>query len=86
MVERGDDMEPHYAKTTNRKFTPQIRRSMAQFLAQNPRKSSFWLADQLKQRWGMKFSSAGVRKVLREMGYTHSVPKHTNLTAEKQSG
>ena len=59
-------MEPHYAKTTYRKFTPQIRRSMTQILAQNPRKSSVWLAEQLKQRWGVKFSSAGVRKVLRE--------------------
>jgi len=84
MVEQGDDLEPHYAKHTKYKFTPQIRRSMAQILAQNPRKSAIWLAGQLDQRWGEKFSPSGVRKVLTEMGYHHSVPKRTNLTAENK--
>jgi transposase len=84
IFEREGDLTPNYKKTQNHKFTPTIRRSMVQFLRQSPLQSSTRLASRLRERWGMNFSSSGVRKVLRSMGYKHSIPKRTNLTQENK--
>lgn len=86
MIERGEDLKPKYRNHTKRKFTAPVRRQMAQILAQNPRKTSGWVAGELERRNGATYSDRGVRKVLHEMGYHHGRPKRPSLTpANKRS-
>jgi hypothetical protein len=84
LEERVGDLTPHFAKPSARKFTPEVRRSLSQILAQHPHRSLLWLAQQLEGGWGRTFSASGVRNVLHSMGHRHSVPNHTSLTPENK--
>ena len=81
MAEKGEDMTPKFAKPIPRKFTATVRRSLAQFLARNPRHHSEQASRYLSDHFGGTFSSSGVRKVLKQMGYKHGENKRTNLTS-----
>jgi transposase len=58
----GQRLETHYAKPPKRKFTPAVRRSLAQLLRQNPRKSARWLTEKLNEQRDVKVSLSGVQK------------------------
>lgn len=77
----GQRLETHFTKPPKRKFTPDVRRSLAQLLRQNPRKSARWLTEKLNERMEAKVSLSGVQKELKSMGYARKARKHPNLTS-----
>lgn len=83
-VEKRGDLMPHFYKPTPWKFTPHVKHSLVQILAQHPNKRSPWLAKKLEAKYGVKFSEGGVRKALRDSGYSVKENKRTSLTKKKQ--
>jgi len=84
MMEAEEDMTPKFKKPKTKKFTPNVRHSLVQIMAKQPRKPAIWLANKLSEIWGTSFSASGVRKVLREMNFSYSEPKRTNLSKENK--
>lgn len=66
-LEEDGDLEPKPLVRGPRKFTAQVRRSLAQRLAKNPEKSSATLADELNERFGVAVSDSGVRRALKKI-------------------
>jgi hypothetical protein len=84
ILEKEQSLEPHFYKPKPWKFTPNVKHSLVQILAKNPNKRSPWLAKQLEERLGTRFSDGGVRKALREAGQHVKEDKHTNPTPENK--
>lgn len=83
-LENGDTLDPKPLDRHAPKFTPEVRRSIGQLLAQNPERSSAELSMKLYRRFGRRFSSSGVRMVLRSMGHHVGVSQPRLLTPENK--
>ena len=79
-LDNGEDLEPKQRDIGPLKFTPEVRRSLGQLLAQDPERSSTELAVKLNERFGITFSARGVRKVLQSMGHVVRQSQPRQLT------
>lgn len=76
---------PKSLKPTVSKLTPSVKRFLSQIAARYPTKSAPWLTKKLEERFGGRFSEAGVSKCLRVDGFRHPGqcrPKLSSFTAE----
>ena len=81
---RYGHLDPKPLHRPNRKFTPQVRRSLGQLLAQDPEASSSKLASKLNERIEGTVSSSGVRKTLQKMGNAQVAQQPRQLSTENK--
>ena len=83
-MEAGESLTPKRRRKGAYKFTPEIRRSMAQLNAQNPENSDSIIAAELNERFGGPFSVSGVNKHFKSMGNRIRVAKQKQLRLENK--
>lgn len=77
---RDEPLETERRPRPPTKFSRTVRNSIRQLMRAKPTPTSREVAASLERRWGNAFSSSGVRRTLKSMGYRHSASKATVLT------